>query len=218
METDRQPPSEETLCRRCLLRPPPGLRPRVVAGADSHVARDGRACGAVVLVQLESGATVERTTAILEAPAPYVPGQLARRELPVLVAAWERLERRPDVLLFDGHGTAHPRGFGLACEGGLRLGLPAVGCAKTSLVGRHDPPAPERGAWAPVRHGNRVVGAALRTRSGVRPVYVSPGHLIDLETAVSVVLDACAGYRIPEPLRRADRLCRQLAAEIAESS
>jgi deoxyribonuclease V len=137
---------------------------------------------------------------------PYVPGLLSFRELPLIVGAWERLGTRPDVLIFDGQGIAHPRRFGIACHGGVLFDVPSIGCAKSILVGRHEPLAPERGARAPLEHRGEIVGMAIRLRDRVNPVYVSPGHLIDLDTAVDVVLSVSAGYREPETTRRAHKL------------
>ncbi|HEY7513384.1 MAG TPA: endonuclease V, partial [Vicinamibacteria bacterium] len=134
---------------------------------------------------------------------PYIPGLFSFRELPPLLAAFARLERRPDVLLFDGQGLAHPRGLGLACHAGVLFGVPSVGCAKSRLVGTHDPVGGDRGAWTPLAFEGRTVGAALRTRTGVKPVYVSPGHLVDLASSIRLVLDTTERFRLPEPIRLA---------------
>ena len=112
--------------------------------------------------------------------------------------------------MFDGHGTAHPRRIGIASHGGLWLNKPTFGCGKSVLVGKFDPPAPERGNWTPMRHYGDVVGAALRTKNKVTPVYVSPGHLIDLQTTIALTLQCDGGYRIPEPTRRAHLLVNNL--------
>jgi deoxyribonuclease V len=117
-----------------------------------------------------------------------------------------QLERRPDVVIFDGHGTAHPRGFGLACHGGLLFDVPSIGCAKSLLVGEHEPLGRARGSTRDVIYKEVVVGRAVRTRVGVSPVYVSPGHRMDLDTAVEVVLGMAPRYREPETTRRAHRL------------
>lgn len=181
------------------------LRPRLVAGADVSV-KGGLARAAIVILRdLEP---VEEV--VIERPVnfPYVPGLLSFRELPPLLAAWRRLRTRPDVILVDGQGYAHPRRFGLACHLGVLLDLPTIGCAKSRLVGEHVDPPPERGAWAPLVDGGEVVGAALRTRSGCRPVYVSIGHRVTLAGAIRTVLACAPRYRIPEPQRRADQLSR----------
>lgn len=194
-------------------RPPAALPPRTAAGADLSIVRGrDRGYAALVVVDLESGETVAEATAAVDVGFPYVPGLLSFRELPPLAAAWERLSVRPDVLLFDGHGYAHPRRFGLACHGGLLFDLPSVGVAKSVLVGEHGPLGEERGSAAPLLHEGQRVGTVLRTRDRVRPVYVSVGHRMDLPTAVDVVLRASPRYRIPEPIRRAHRRANEARA------
>lgn len=141
-----------------------------------------------------------------------MPGLFAFREMPALLAALERLSVRPDLLVCDGHGLAHPRRFGLACHLGLVTGLPAIGVGKTPLVGVWDEPGPERGAWTPLRDGGEVVGRVLRTRDGVKPVFVSVGHRMSLDNAVDRVLALTPRYRLPETTRTADRLCRRALA------
>jgi deoxyribonuclease V len=149
-------------------------------------------------------ARVERPTNF-----PYVPGLLSFRELPAGLAAIEQLPEAPEAVLCDGQGYAHPRRFGLACHLGLALDLPSVGVAKSRLIGTHDEPGETRGAWTPLLDGNEVVGAVLRTRMGIRPLYVSIGHRLSLESALRLVLRATGRYRLPEPLRRADRLSKR---------
>jgi deoxyribonuclease V len=197
---------QRELQRRVVPRPPPGLKVERVAGADISTQR-GEDTGYGGFVVLEAGtlAPVAKTSAAVRLGFPYVPGLLSFRELPVLAEAWERLEVKPDVLVFDGQGTAHPRRFGLACHGGLLFGVPSIGCAKSLLVGKHGPLGEERGAVAEIIHRGEVVGMAVRTRPRVRPVYVSPGHLMDLPTAVEVVLRLSPRYREPETTRHAHR-------------
>lgn len=191
--------------------PDPGFEPRLVAGADLSMDRKARTgYAAVVVLEIESLDVVETAGAEAPLPFPYVPGLLSFRELPPLARAWERLETRPDVVLFDAHGLAHPRRFGLACHGGVFFDIPSVGCAKNLLVGDHPPLAEERGAHVPVTDEGEVVGAAVRTRTGVRPVYVSIGHRMDLETAVALTLRTAPRYRIPEPIRHSHRLANHL--------
>jgi deoxyribonuclease V len=177
---------------------------RLVAGADVAYSRPThRMHAAVVLLELPSLRVVESAEASLLARFPYIPGLFAFRELPALLAAFERLKGSPDVLMFDGHGLAHPRGFGLACHAGILFDRPSIGCAKSILVGAHGPLGDERGARADLVFQGRSVGAAVRTRDGVRPVYVSPGHRIDLDSAIDLVLATNAGFRLPEPVRLA---------------
>jgi deoxyribonuclease V len=198
---------QKALRSRVVLQPPPGFAPRLVAGLDVSMDKgsDVGYAGIVVLA-LPTLETVEEVAVAVPLPFPYVSGLLSFRELPAVAAAWARLTTRPDVAIFDGQGYAHPRRFGIACHGGLLFGLPTLGCAKTILVGAHEPLPPERGARAPLVHRKETVGVAIRLREGVTPVYVSPGHLIDLETAVEVVLSVASGFREPETTRRAHRL------------
>jgi deoxyribonuclease V len=192
---------------RLVMRPPPGFGGRLVGGADISMRRFGRTgYGGIVVIERDGLTTVAQATARVDLTFPYVPGLLSFRELPVLEAAWARLERRPDVVIFDGHGTAHPRGFGLACHGGLLFDVPSIGCAKSLLVGEHEPLGRARGSTRDVIYKEVVVGRAVRTRVGVSPVYVSPGHRMDLDTAVEVVLGMAPRYREPETTRRAHRL------------
>jgi deoxyribonuclease V len=142
---------------------------------------------------------------------PYIPGLLSFREAPAIVAAWRRLRHRADLLLCDGQGIAHPRALGLAAHLGLLLGVPAIGCAKSRLCGENDEPGPRRGDRAPLVLDGRVVGAVVRTRDRVRPLYVSPGHLLGVESAVRWVLACGGGFRLPEPTRRADMLVGRIA-------
>lgn len=202
---------QQRLAARVVAQPPPGFRPRTVAGADVSASRfSRRGFAGVVVLDAATLAPVARAAVEEELRMPYVPGYLAFRELPPLLAAWERLETRPDVLLWDGQGLAHPRRFGVACLGGMLLDVPSLGCAKSLLVGEHGPLGTERGATAPIVHRGETVGMAVRTRAGTRPVYVSVGHRIDLETAVGVVLSAAPRFREPETTRQAHRLVNEL--------
>jgi deoxyribonuclease V len=199
------------LRERLVLAPPPGLRVRRVAGADLSMSRfSDRGFGGMVVLDAESLEPVASAGVETRLGFPYVPGLLSFRELPVLAAVWEKLEEAPDVLIFDGQGRAHPRRFGLACHGGLLFGVPSIGCAKSLLVGTHGELGRERGSTAPLVHRGEVVGMAVRTRSGVKPVYVSPGHLMDLDTAVEIVLGVSPRYREPETTRHAHRLVNEL--------
>jgi deoxyribonuclease V len=198
------------LREQLILHPPAGFAPRTVGGADISMRRFGTiAFGGIVVLGLPELGQVCAATAVVPLTFPYVPGLLSFRELPVLEAVWPSLPERPDVLIFDGHGTAHPRRFGLACHGGLTLGTPSIGCAKALLVGKHGELAPERGATSDIVLNGEVVGRAVRTRAGVKPVYVSPGHLVDLDTAVDIVLRAAPRFREPETTRAAHRLVNQ---------
>lgn len=196
---------------RIVLRPPADFDPRRVAGADLSFDRGGdTGYAGFAVLDAESLETVEEATLATPLTFPYVPGLLSFRELPALAAAWKRLRRAPDAIIFDGQGTAHPRRMGLACHGGLLFDTPSVGCAKSILVGEHGPLGEARGSTAELVHDDEVVGMAVRTRTGVRPVYVSPGHRMDLPTAVELVLRMAPKYKEPETTRRSHRLVNAL--------
>ncbi|GAB2853371.1 endonuclease V [Actinoallomurus bryophytorum] len=206
--------AEEATAIQDTLRPladltspgPPTLR--TVAGLDVAYA-DDRLAAAVVVLDADSLDVVEEAT-VLDRPAfPYIPGLFAFRELPALVGALRELTVTPDLLVCDGHGLAHPKRFGLACHLGVLTGLPAIGVGKTRLVGSYDEPATDRGAWSALSDGGQVVGRALRTQTGVRPVFVSVGHRADLEAACALTLRLAPRYRLPETTRLADRLSRR---------
>lgn len=190
-----------------VLQRPPARPPRLVAGIDAAFSRDQRFCIAGVVVwDREERRVVESRVARRVLRFPYVPGLLSFREAPAILAALRRLCSEPDVLICDGHGLAHPRRFGIACHVGILAGRPALGCAKSRLVGEHREPGQRRGARARLMDRDEEVGAVLRTRDRVRPVYVSVGHRIDLSTALDTVLACSGGYRLPEPTRLADQL------------
>jgi deoxyribonuclease V len=177
---------------------------RLVAGVDVSYA--DRARGAVVVYRYPELEVVEQATATRDMAFPYVPGLLSFREVPVALATLERLRVTPDLLLCDGQGYAHPRRFGLACHLGLLTGLASVGCAKTWLLGAYTEPGPALGDRAPLVDGDEVVGMALRTRPGTRPLFISTGYRVTLAQAVEVTLGCLRGYRQPEPTRAADHL------------
>jgi deoxyribonuclease V len=168
----------------------------------------GRAIAGVVVYSFPELVEVERATAEVPLTFPYIPGLLSFREIPALVAAFERLRHKPDLIFCDGHGYAHPRRFGIACHVGVLLDRPTVGCAKSRLIGAHTQPARHAGSWTPLvdrrEDGEETLGAVLRTRDAVKPIYVSTGHRISLERAIELVLAVCDGYRIPRPTREAD--------------
>ncbi|MCR4437545.1 MAG: deoxyribonuclease V [bacterium] len=178
-----------------------------IAAGDVAYARHGdRVWAAVVLYQMSDLSLIEFALAEAGTSFPYVPGLLSFREGPVLLKAFSLLRSMPDVALFDGQGTAHPRGLGLASHMGLCLGLPTVGCAKSRLVGEHAPVGMGRGAFSWLMLNGQKVGAAVRTRAGVKPVYVSAGHRMSQERAIQLVLATSTRYRLPEPLRQAHLL------------
>jgi deoxyribonuclease V len=165
---------------------------------------------AVVVVEAGTFALIERAGVVAEARFPYVPGLLSFREAPPVLDAFARLQARPDVVLCDGQGIAHPRRIGLASHLGLWLGLPTIGCAKSLLCGEYDEPGPDRGDRSPLIDKGEVIGSVVRTRSRVNPLYVSPGHLCDLDGAISVVLATSVKYRLPVPSRMAHDYVNEL--------
>jgi deoxyribonuclease V len=178
--------------------------PRLIAGVDMSVERPkGTATAAVVVLTYPELDLVEMRTVRQGLDFTYIPGLLSFRESPVILAACEQLTTVPDLLMVDGQGLAHPRRFGIACHLGLLLDIPAIGCAKSLLCGRHEPPGGEPGNYAKIIDRGEIIGAVLRTKPGTSPVYVSIGHRVDLETATGWVLRCCRGYRLPEPLRLA---------------
>lgn len=180
---------------------------RSVAGLDVGPEGDGRVMrAAVAVLSFPDLKTADQVVARRPASFPYIPGLLSFREIPALLDALARLGALPDLLLCDGQGLAHPRRFGLACHLGVLTGIPSIGVAKSLLVGEHGPLPQARGAWRPLVHKGEVVGAALRTRAGVAPVYVSIGHKVSLATAIDYVLACAPKYRLPETTRAAHRL------------
>ena len=187
---------------------PPLRRVGLVAGADvSAGRRDERIAAVVVLMRAGTWEIVEVARASTRARWPYVPGFLSFREAPVVLEAFRRLKGRPDLVICDGQGRAHPRRLGLASHVGLALGVPTVGCAKSRLIGdlARDPPR-RRGGRAPLMDGRERIGTVLRTRTGVKPVFVSVGHAIDLASAERWVLAASPRFRLAEPIQEAHRL------------
>ncbi|TDB75821.1 endonuclease V [Micromonospora sp. KC723] len=188
-------------------------RPATVAGLDvAYAERGDLLAAAVTVLDPVTLAVVDRAVHVGEPAFGYVPGLFAFRELPALLAALDGLSVQPELLVCDGHGLAHPRRFGLACHLGVVTGLPAIGVGKTPLVGEWTGPAWERGASAPLVDGGETVGRVLRTRDGVRPVFVSVGHRMALDDAVDEVLALTPRHRLPETTRTADRLCRDALA------
>ncbi|HRK95148.1 MAG TPA: deoxyribonuclease V [Rhodospirillales bacterium] len=184
---------------------------RLVAGVDVAYDRRGRsgiARAAVVVLSFPDLSVVEQAAVEVAVEFPYVPGLLTFREAPAAIAALERLSARPDVLLCDGQGLAHPRRLGFAAHLGLFLDAPSVGVAKSVLIGTYEEPGPAKGDWSPLMDKGEVIGAALRTRAGVRPIYVSIGHRVSLPTAISLVLACTTSFRLPQTTRAADRLSK----------
>ncbi|RFF30531.1 deoxyribonuclease V [Wenzhouxiangella sediminis] len=183
------------------------LPPELVAGVDAAFPDQGRTTrAAAVLMRFPELETVDEVVFEQATELPYIPGLLSFRELPAILGALERLALPPELVLCDGQGRAHPRRFGIACHLGVATGLATIGVGKSRLCGQHDEPGPEKGAAADLVDGGEVIGRVVRSRDRVRPLYISVGHRVSLATAVDLVLTCTPRYRLPEPVRRADRL------------
>jgi deoxyribonuclease V len=196
-------------------------KPQLVAGLDCAFSKDGeKIIAAVVLLRLPQFELVETVSASRKVTFPYIPGLLSFREAPVCLAAVEKLQRQPDVFIIDGQGIAHPRRLGLAAHLGLFLDKPTIGCAKSRLTGTYEEPSLEKGAFSPLKDEkvkqnarSEIIGAVLRTRTNVKPVFVSVGNKCLLEDAIRVVLDCAVKYRLPEPTRLAHQTVSKLKLE-----
>jgi len=184
---------------------------KTIAGADISFNKFSTIVYAgLVVLALPSLEVIEEACVVSETRFPYVPGLLSFRESPSVLEAWAKLKTEPDAVMFDGQGIAHPRRVGIASHVGLLIERPTLGCAKSVLVGKYEEPEKERGAWTQMIDKTEVVGAALRTKTNVQPIFVSPGHLIDLAGAIDLTLQCDGGYRQPEPTRRAHLLVNAL--------
>ncbi len=201
---------QQNLRKQLILRPKTGDM-RLIAGADaSYHKRDDLFFGAVVVFSLKPWEIVEEAVSWGHISFPYIPGLLTFREAPILLKAFRKLKSRPDLIIFDSQGIAHPRGLGLASHMGLILDTPSIGCAKTRLIGDYRDPGLRAGSRTSLTQGGKRLGTVLRTRGGVKPIFVSPGHMIDHREAVRWVLRCCRGYRLPEPTRQAHILVNNL--------
>ncbi len=189
---------------------------RKVAGVDvGFEKRSGQTRAAVVVLDIDGLSPIAHAVALTPTHFPYVPGYLSFREVPAILEALRRLPITPDIMLCDGQGYAHPRRFGLACHLGVLTDIPCIGVAKTRLVGSHDCVPETRGGWVALRHAEKgaaeeTIGAVLRTRAGVKPIFVSVGHRVSLDTAVATVMRCTTRYRLPETTRHAHRLASNL--------
>lgn len=179
----------------------------IVAGVDvGYKRKDNFSRAAIVVLETKNFKLIDQATAMVSTPFPYVSGYLSFREVGPIYQAYQKLDHKPDILVCDGQGIAHPRNFGLACHLGLILDKPCLGVAKSRLVGQYNNPGQKKGDWTPLYHNNQVIGSVVRTRDKVKPVFVSPGHKISLETAREFVLRMALKYRLPEPTRLAHQL------------
>jgi deoxyribonuclease V len=177
---------------------------RSIGGADVAYSKDGNFLfGAIVILSFPEMEQLEVATVRGKISFPYIPGLLSFREAPILIETFQKLKMKPDLMIYDAQGIAHPRGIGLASHMGLWLDLPSIGCSKTPLLKDFLSPGPSKGSFELIRKEGKEVGAVLRTKDKVKPVFVSPGHRIDLQSSIQIVLATCPKFRIPEPLRRA---------------
>lgn len=184
---------------------------RFIAGADVSYDKNAETCFAAVTIFSFSGMKItEQTHAMDAVHFPYVPEYLTFREAPILLKAFEKTNITPDLILFDGQGIAHPRRMGIATHIGIILDLPTIGCAKSILCGQFDEPLPEKGNWTGLVYKNQQIGAVVRTRDRVKPVFVSPGFKITIKEAMDWVLATVSGYRIPEPIRQSHLIVNRL--------
>ncbi|MEK6693644.1 MAG: deoxyribonuclease V [Nitrospirota bacterium] len=203
---------QEILKKKVKIIPFKG-HPFFIAGVDA--AFSGRkVIGVTSLYKYPELIPIEDAYAIMEVSFPYIPGFLSFREGPAILKALNKLKIKPDLILFDGQGIAHPGGIGIATHIGVLLDIPTIGCAKSKLVGEYKEPGIKKGEWSPLKYKDKTVGVVLRTREKIRPVFVSPGHRIDLKESIEIILGCITRYRIPEPLRRADIISKKVKKEL----
>lgn len=191
---------------------------KFVCGADvSYLKSEQIAIGAMVVVDAGSGDVIQESVEEIEVDFPYVPGYLSFREIPALLKAYEGLNTKVDLILVDGQGRAHPRGMGLATHLGIIIEMPTIGVAKSKLVGEYELPGNDRGDFTDLTLNGKIIGKVVRTRTNVKPVFVSAGNLIYLDKAVELVLRFCSRYKLPDPIRYADRLAGKKRLELRDN-
>jgi deoxyribonuclease V len=188
--------------------------PRYIAGVDAAFF-DHKIIGVACLYQYPELILTEESSAVADVLFSYIPGYLSFREGPAIMEAVNKLNVRPDVILFDGQGIAHPKRLGIASHIGVLLDIPAIGCAKSRLIGEYKEPRLKKGAWSPLKFHDKVIGAVLRTKDNVRPLFISPGHRANLKDSIEIVLNCISKYRIPDPLRRADFISKKIKRELS---
>jgi len=191
----------------------PNFKLQTIAGCDSSFIGEN-ILSVFILLRYPDLEILEKQWHYAPVELPYVPGFLAFREAPNLLKAYEKLETKPDLIMVDGHGIAHPRRLGIASHLGVLLNKPTMGVAKKILVGKYELPAPEKGSLTPIYHRNELIANTLRTKDKVKPVFVSAGHLLDLETATSIALETTRKHKLPEPTRLADHYAEVFKQEV----
>jgi len=205
---------QRELAGKIILEGDPGNQD-LVAGVDcSSYGNTGLMVGAEVVMDVKRNEVVSSATSVIEPDVPYIPGLLGFREIPAILKAFKNIDTKPGAILCDGQGLAHMRKFGIACHLGLYLDIPTVGCGKTKLVGSYVQPDAKKSSTSELTFKGELIGYVVRTREGVKPVFVSPGHLLDFDAAVRLVLNTCTKYRLPEPIRHAHRLSNKTRSEI----
>ena len=187
---------------------------RTIGGGDAAYSKDGKFLfAAIVVLSFPEMEIIDTAMADGKALFPYIPGLLSFREGPILIKAFQKLRWKPDVMIYDGQGMAHPREMGLASHMGLWFNLPSIGCAKTPLSGEFILPGPLRGSFEWIRREGKKLGAVVRTRDNIKPLFISPGHRVDFSTSNQLIVESCKGFRFPEPLRKAHQLSRRMLHE-----
>lgn len=187
--------------------------PKYIAGVDAAFLNN-KVIGVACLYKYPEIHFIEEAYAVTEILFPYIPGFLSFREGPAIIMALKGLKRKPDIILFDGQGIAHPKRLGIASHVGVLLNIPTIGCAKSRLVGTYKEPGPKKGTCSSLLYKKEIVGVVLRTKDNVKPLFVSPGHRIDIQGSMEIVLACSQRYRLPEPLRWADFLSKKIKREL----
>ncbi|MGQ9569935.1 MAG: endonuclease V [Thermodesulfovibrionales bacterium] len=188
--------------------------PEIIAGVDAAFSTD-KVIGVACAYTYPDLTFVKESYSIAKLMFPYVPGFLSFREGRAIIRAIHRLKIKPDVILFDGQGIAHPKGLGIATHIGIILDIPTIGCAKSRLIGEYKEPGTKKGNWSFLRYKGKIVGAVLRTKDNVRPLFISPGHRTDLKNSIDITLACAKKYRIPQPLRRADFISKKIKRTVS---
>jgi deoxyribonuclease V len=197
---------QKELASRVVLQPLPRDCQKIAACDVSFNVGGDALFAAIVVLDRKDFSVIEEVTVQDKVSFPYVPGLLSFRELPILIKGFAQLQVKPDLVICDGQGIAHPRRLGIASHLGLWLGIPTIGSAKNILCGKYEEPDAAKGSRSPIIHHKEIIGYALRSRAQVKPIFVSPGHLADLDTAVNMVLSLIDKYRIPVPIRHVHNL------------
>ena len=188
--------------------------PEYIAGVDAAFLNN-KVIGVACLYKYPEIHFIEEAYAVTEILFPYLPGFLSFREGPAIISALKGLRKKPDIILFDGQGIAHPKRLGIASHVGVLLNIPTIGCAKSRLIGTYKEPGPKKGTCSSLLYKKEIVGVVLRTKDNVKPLFVSPGNRIDIKGSIEIVLSCSQGYRIPEPLRRADIISKKIKRELS---